>query len=225
MKRAYRPFPIAIAACASSLRLVSASRSALPPRFQAAFEPRAPHPASRLTLRTLRRGARGGGPASPQGRDRHLSKRYDKQKRRTRRSFESGEIVELHDGLVGGKFGHETGPWLPFKAPERDAGGVPRRPQRPTRRRSCWAPPAPARPGSPPPTPPISTARGGSVAFILHPPQRSRRPLARLLSRHARGEIRPLGRAGGRDHPRADSAGGRSTSRSRTARSRWCPSR
>jgi len=36
-----------------------------------------------------------------------LSKRYDKQKRRTRRSFESGEIVELHDGLVGGKFGHE----------------------------------------------------------------------------------------------------------------------
>ena len=39
--------------------------------------------------------------------DRHLSKRYDKQKRRTRRSFESGEIVELHDGLVGGKFVHE----------------------------------------------------------------------------------------------------------------------
>lgn len=36
-----------------------------------------------------------------------MSKRYDKQKRRTRRSFESGEIVELHDGLVGGKFGHE----------------------------------------------------------------------------------------------------------------------
>ncbi|GGK46588.1 phosphate starvation-inducible protein PsiH [Salinarimonas ramus] len=32
-----------------------------------------------------------------------MSKRYDKQKRRTRRSFEAAEIVELH----GGKFDHE----------------------------------------------------------------------------------------------------------------------
>lgn len=36
-----------------------------------------------------------------------MSKRYDKQKRRTRRSFESNEIVELHGGLLGGKFDHE----------------------------------------------------------------------------------------------------------------------
>ena len=52
-----------------------------------------------------------------------MSKRHDKQRRRTRRSFESAEIIELH-GSRFEKFEDERSPQA-APAPQPDPGRIP----------------------------------------------------------------------------------------------------